>query len=216
MNILPTLLNFIFPTHCLSCRQYGEDLCLKCLASFPQAERQTLEWIYPIYDYRHKAVKEAIWLLKYKNHKRLAGVLAEALYARILEELSELSVMGNFHEPVLIPIPLSKERQRERGFNQALLLCRAIVALDSENNLELNTNVLVKPRDTEHQARIEDRAHRLKNIIGSFAIKNTDTIKNRNIILVDDVTTTGATLSEAKKILKQAGAKNVIAFTVAH
>lgn len=216
MNILSTLLSLIFPTHCLSCGQYGEDLCTKCLISFPQAERQTLEWIYPIYDYRHKAVRETIWLLKYKNHKRLADILAEALYARILEELSELSVMKNFHEPVLIPIPLSKERQRERGFNQALLLCRAIVALDGENNLELNADVLVKPKDSEHQARIENRAHRLKNIVGSFAVKNADAIKNRNIILVDDVTTTGATLSEAKKVLKQAGAKNVIAFTVAH
>jgi len=68
----------------------------------------------------------------------------------------------------------------------------------------------------EHQAQIENRQKRIKNIIGSFAVKNKDIIKNRNIILIDDVTTTGATLNEAKKVLREAGAKKIIAFTIAH
>ena len=83
-------------------------------------------------------------------------------------------------------------------------------------NLKLEKNILIKPKETEHQARIKDRRERLKNLIGSFAVKNGEKIKNKNIILIDDITTTGATLSEARKILKQYGARRIIAFTVAH
>ena len=77
-------------------------------------------------------------------------------------------------------------------------------------------NVLIKPQETEHQARIHNRSARLKNIVGSFSVKNEELIKNKNIILIDDITTTGATLTEAKKVLKHAGARKIIAFTVAH
>jgi len=83
-------------------------------------------------------------------------------------------------------------------------------------NMQLANNILIKPKETEHQARIRDRRERLKNIAGSFAVKNNEKIKGKNIILIDDILTTGATLSEAKKVLKQAGARKVIAFTVAH
>jgi predicted amidophosphoribosyltransferase len=91
-----------------------------------------------------------------------------------------------------------------------------LVRLDKEISFRLESNILSKPRETEHQAHIENRTERLKNIIGSFGVKNISIIKNRNIILIDDITTTGATLAEAKKTLKQSGAKKIIAFTVAH
>ena len=123
--------------------------------------------------------------------------------------------MENFRDPVIIPIPLAKKRMHERGFNQSLLISKKISKLSS-GNLILEKDVLIKPKDTEHQARIENRNERLKNIVGSFRVINEEKIKNRNIILIDDVTTTGATLGEAKKVLKQAGARKVIAFTVAH
>ena len=86
--------------------------------------------------------------------------------------------------------------------------------------MRLEKNILIKIKDIEHQARIKDRKERIKNIIGSFAIKNPEKnielIKNKNVILIDDILTTGATLSEARKVLKQAGARKIIAFTVAH
>jgi competence protein ComFC len=74
----------------------------------------------------------------------------------------------------------------------------------------------VRTKETEHQAQIADRSFRLKNIRGVFEARNCEEIKNRNIILIDDVITTGATLSEAKKVLERAGARSVIAFTIAH
>ena len=138
------------------------------------------------------------------------------MYERILEELADLYQLENFREPILIPIPLAPKRKKERGFNQTLLICEKLIDLDKNKNFKLEKDVLIKPKDGEHQARIEDRNKRLKNIIGSFSIKNMEKIKSRNIILIDDVTTTGATLNEARKILKKAGVKKVIAFTVAH
>lgn len=216
MDFLDTILNTIFPVNCISCGEKGFDLCTKCLLLSPEAERESADWIFPLFDYRHPAIKKAVWLLKYKGKHRLASVFAEVMYGRILEELSDLSVMENFHHAVLIPIPLASKRYRERGFNQATLICKKLINLDKNINFSLEKNILIKPKDTEHQARIEDRNKRLKNIIGCFAVKNPEKIKNKNIILIDDVTTTGATLNEAKKTLKKAGARKIIAFTVAH
>ena len=140
------------------------------------------------------------------------------MHGKILEELSELTLMENFTNAILIPIPLSGKRYRERGYNQAELICRELEKLDKKSNFTLEKNILIKPKETIHQAHIKDRRERLRNLSGSFAIKeqNKNIIKNRNIILIDDITTTGATLSEAKKILKKYGARKIIAFTVAH
>lgn len=211
-----SLLDIVFPTKCLSCGQSGTDLCERCLIESPTAERECAKWIFPLYDYRHPAVKRAVWLLKYKGKKGLAKVFAEVLYGRLLEELADLFILENFREPILIPIPLSPSRYRERGYNQAELICRALSRVDNGINFKLINNVLSKPINTVHQAHIENRTKRLKNIIGSFTIKNAELIKGKNIILIDDVITTGATLGEAKRILKLNGARKIIAFTIAH
>jgi competence protein ComFC len=234
MRFFNTILDIIFPTKCLSCGKTGMGLCLACLQESPPAENENTNWIFSVYNYHHPPVKKALQLFKYKNKKRLANIFAEVVYEKILEELSELSVMENFREPLLLPIPLSAQRNHERGYNQAQLICEELVRLSKKNHLTpnpspyqgegrgevftLEKNILIKTKETEHQARIKNRNARLKNIVGSFAVKDPEKnkIKNRNIILIDDITTTGATLTEAKKVLKQAGAGKVIAFTVAH
>lgn len=241
MHILDTILNVIFPVNCICCGKRGLDLCLGCLSDSPQAERESANWIFPLFDYRHPAIKKSIWLLKYKGKKKLANIFAEIMYVKIMEELSELSLMRNFREPILIPIPLSLKRYRERGYNQTELICKELIKIQKRNyltppsaplslsrrgargevsilneNLTLLNNVLIKTKETEHQVKIKDRRERLKNLSDSFSVKNPEFIKNKNIILIDDVLTTGATLTEAKKILKQFGAKKVIAFTIAH
>ncbi|OGI68261.1 hypothetical protein A2738_02250 [Candidatus Nomurabacteria bacterium RIFCSPHIGHO2_01_FULL_42_15] len=223
MLFLNTILDIIFPAKCISCGRGGGDLCIECLTNSKTAERETVKWIFPLFDYRHPPIKKALWIFKYKGKRQLARVFAEILYENIMEELSELSVMENFRNPILIPIPLSAKRYRERGYNQAELICRELMKINDMRdsvNMQLENNILIKPKETEHQARIENRAQRLKNIVGSFAIKdenkNKELLKNRNIILIDDITTTGATLNEARKVLKKSGARKIIAFTVAH
>ena len=137
-----------------------------------------------------------------------------------------IGYIGNQNSvPILID---GLKRLEYRGYDSAG------ICLWSENGLysakvkgrvsELEKNVLIKNKETKHQAHIKNRSERLKNLIGSFTIKsskqnakeNISIIKGRNIILIDDITTTGATLNEAKKTLKQAGARKIIAFTVAH
>jgi competence protein ComFC len=138
------------------------------------------------------------------------------MYGRILEEIGDLRVMENFIAPIFIPIPLSPKRRRERGFNQAELIARNLFLLGKDDDFEIKDNILVKPKDTAHQAQLENRTKRLRNLSGTFQVRNPELILGKNIILIDDVTTTGATLTEARKILLEAGARKVIAFTFAH
>ncbi|MDQ5922335.1 MAG: competence protein ComFC [Patescibacteria group bacterium] len=216
MLILDTILEFIFPVNCVSCKTKGAYICSKCLSLSPEAERETEKWIFPIYDYRHPPIKKSIWFLKYKGKTSLAKVFADALYSRILEEVAEKMLMENFNNPILIPIPLSSRRLRERGFNQAEIICDEIMKIDRNQNLTLIKNVLKRKEDKFHQAKIKDRKQRLENIIDCFKIDNPESIKGRNIVIIDDVTTTGATLKEARKVLREAGTKKIIAFTIAH
>lgn len=219
MHFWHTILSVIFPEKCLGCGQAGIVFCPECLATCPEALRESAKWIFPVYDYRHPLVKKSLLLFKYKNKRLLAPIFADIICQKIEEELSELWVMENFREPLLIPIPLSKKRLRERGYNQAQLLCDEILKISRERGnagFQTANKVLVKPEDTEHQARITERRKRLRNLRGTFAVTGGEPIKGRNIILIDDILTTGATLSEARRVLKDAGARKVIAFTVAH
>lgn len=215
MSFLNTILNIIFPVNCISCNRPGQELCVTCLRSFPINQNRTESWLFAIFEYRNPAVKKSIWFLKYKNKKRLAKTFAELLYEKIVRELST-SDHQEFHQPLLIPIPISAKRRRERGYNQTELLCQEIIKLDKERILNIEKSVLIKPKETAHQALTLNKQERLQNIIGTFSLKNREKIKDRNIILIDDVTTTGATLEEAKKLLQKFEAKKVIAFTIAH
>lgn len=225
MFFLNTILDILFPKKCLACGDSGAELCLKCLREVRTAERESADWIFPLYDYRDPTIKKGLWLFKYKNKRTLADVFAVLLHDKIAEELSELMLLQNFRDPLLVPIPLSPKRYRERGFNQAELLCKALLKINSPTpkihssasvKMQMLKDILIKTKETEHQARIKNRSERLKNLTGSFAVKNPESVKGRNIILVDDITTTGATLNEARKVLKNFGARKIIAFTVAH
>ena len=216
MAFLNTILDIVFPSKCISCNEKGSYFCKKCILSCKVAEREAAPFIYPIFDYRNPKIKKAIWFIKYRGKKKIVETFAKILHDHINEELSELMIMENFQKPILIPIPLSRARYRERGFNQSQILCEEIIKINQNKYLDTKNNILFKNKETEHQARIKDRNTRLKNLSGSFEVKNHELIKGRNIILIDDVTTTGATLDEARKVLKKAGARKIIAFTIAH
>jgi competence protein ComFC len=216
MKILKTILDIVFPLYCVNCAKAGSSLCTNCLAKAHFNEKEVPNFIYPIYDFRDPIIRKGIWALKYKNKKDVANIFAKEIYTYILEELSDLKLLENFQNPLLIPIPISKTRLKERGYNQTLLLAKALVHLNNNQNFKLEENILLKIKETLHQARLKNKKARLENLLGTFEVINIEKIQNRNIILIDDVVTTGATLTEAKKVLRKAGAKKIIAFSIAH
>jgi len=169
-----------------------------------------------IVSYKNKLVKKAIWSLKFRNNQELAKLFAEILYDNLVEELSSLNLTVNFNDPILITVPLSRQRYRERGYNQVELIAKEIVKIDQNNFFEYKKGLLKKIKNTLPQSHTKNKAHRLKNLKGCFKVVNPMAIKNQNIILLDDVTTTGATLSEAVRTLKSAGPKQIICVTLAH
>ncbi len=216
LKILNNLLDLLFPPVCIGCNKKDKYLCLMCVEKIELSETKYSENIYPIFNYRNKIIKKALWNLKYKGHTSIAIPLAIFMYDRILEELSDLKIMENFNNPLLIPIPLSKKRLKFRGFNQSEAIAREIYKIDEGRTLEFASDKLYKIKETESQMKIKDRAKRLKNLTNCFEIKNSDKLIGRNIILIDDITTTGATINEARNALLKIGAQKVIAFTVAH
>lgn len=214
IHIFKEFLGLIFPSKCLGCGIKNKILCGDCLAKFPDIFTSTRPWIFSATSYQDEIVKKAIWLFKYKRLKILAEPLAELIYQRFKETRFPLAslVAGSKPNCVIIPIPLSKKRFRQRGYNQSELIAQF---LSDKMSIRMTGNVLYKTKETISQVEIKDREKRLKNLEGAFEIKNSETIKDKNIILVDDIVTTGATLSEAKKVLLQAGAKKIIGITLA-
>lgn len=210
IHIFKDFLDLLIPQKCLGCGANNAILCNKCLNSLPDAPFSKERTIFAATSYQDEIVKKAIRLLKYHGIKSLAEPLTELMFKRQDNLISKLA--KNPEESLIIPIPLSKKRYRERGYNQAELIGQF---LSDKMSIRMEINVLYKIKDIASQVEIKDREKRLKNIIGAFAVKNPEIIKNKNVILIDDITTTGATLNEARHILKQAGAKRIIGWVVA-
>lgn len=122
-----------------------------------------------------------------------------------------LSGSENLSAWLVAPIPLHPKKERQRGFNQSKLIAEF---LTDKLNLEF-CDALKRIKNTEPQAKIKDPEKRMKNINGCFEIKNPEKIQGKNILLVDDVFTSGSTISEAVKILKINGASKIIAVVLA-
>ena len=207
-KVIHMCLNFLLPQKCLGCERENEALCRECLAKIDMPSLPKEGDIYSAADYGDETAKKAIWMLKYRGAKNLAVPLAELLNTRCLTKLE----IKNINDWLIIPVPLSKSRMKERGYNQVELIAKHLSLLQ---RLNLCTDALVKIKDTPAQVSVKNRKERLKNLDGAFAIKNPEKIFGKNIILIDDVSTTGATIREAKKTLRLAGAKKVIALVVA-
>ena len=105
---------------------------------------------------------------------------------------------------------------KEHGFNQCQRLVEYIQKMDKNGSFEFSYNNLIKIKENLSQAHTKNKIDRLKNIKNSFIIKEPEKIQERNILLIDDVWTTGATLGEARSELMNAGAREVYAYTIAH
>ncbi|MBI2097582.1 MAG: ComF family protein [Candidatus Vogelbacteria bacterium] len=205
------LLDLFFPQSCLGCGQPKERLCVRCLDELPPQNAQE-KGVFSVFDYQTALIKRAIWRLKYKGEKPIALRLGQELYRR---GRARLDLPANQHQPlIVIPIPLSRRRLAERGFNQAALIAKALVDCNP-SQLRFADDVLVKIKNTAAQVAMKSRAARRANLAGAFAVRNSALVAGQTIILIDDVATTGATMAEAKRTLMSVGAKRVISLTVA-
>ncbi len=140
----------------------------------------------------------------------------QLLYEYLIEEISDLKTITTGRTIFVIPVPISNIKNKKRGYNQTYIMAKEFCNSAPLNILELQNKIIFKKIETIPQAKIHNRQRRLKNVHGVFGIKNEKIIKGRTFIIIDDVTTTGGTINEIIKILKKAGAKKVIGFTVAH
>jgi competence protein ComFC len=168
-----------------------------------------------LFSYKDILVKDIIWFFKYNHNKKMITVLAEISAETLFEWVEDLKTFENFTSPILIPIPMSKTKKILRRGNHIEILCEKIIELIPKETLSYDNKSLIKFFETKSQAKTSNRKERLKNISGSFKV-DPKNVKGKNLILIDDVITTGATVLECKKILLEAGAKRVIIFALAH
>ncbi len=139
---------------------------------------------------------------KFYGFKSISKCFGDLL-ARIIEN-------NQIKADIIIPVPVSKRRHFVRGYNQSFLIADTTSKL---TQIKIENSVLIKSRDNHKQSllSLEERIENTKNV---FEVKNSEKIRNKNVILIDDIYTTGATVNECSRILKNAGAKSVIVLTV--
>lgn len=210
------LLDICFPSKCIGCKTKNEILCDKCIINIQLAERETEKNILAVFDYRDLLIKKAIWELKYHHKRYLGEKLGQLLYEYLIEDIAELKMEVPGRSIYVIPVPISNKKTKLRGYNQALFIAKGFCSCVNDKTFEIKNNIILKKKETLPQAKITNRKRRLENIKGVFRIKDETIVKGRTFIIIDDVTTTGGTIVEIMKLLKKAGAKKVMGFTVAH
>ena len=211
-------LNSLAPVHAPQCVLCGERLapaqlligdaqCQACRDYPPEFERAVS------YGEYNGGLRGLIHLLKYDGILPAARPLGRLLAFAIEElRLRRDDSIPNLL-PVLVPVPLHGSKRRERRFNQADLIARAAQKC-LPASFDLECGVLVRQRETRSQVGL-DREARIKNMRGAFRVVTAERIQGRTLIVVDDVMTTGTTVSECARVLKDAGADRVFAATVA-
>ena len=158
-----------------------------------------------------EGLRDLLHLLKYQHVRPAAGVLGRML-AEVIADLAE--AFGS-QPPVVIAVPLHAAKLRQRGFNQSELIARAALKLrPAALNVNVNTAVLARHKATESQTGLTPQQRR-ENLRGAFRVRRPAEIQGRDVLLVDDVFTTGATVSECARVLRRAGAERVFVATVA-
>ena len=155
------------------------------------------------------ALRRLVHLLKYERVRPAASILGE----RLAEVLSEHRFAGD-QLVLLIPVPLHRIKRRQRGFNQSELIARCALRYLNRDRYRVQIGNLQRIRATVSQTGLT-RHQRRQNVRGAFVINAPEQVRDRSLVLVDDVYTTGTTLNECARVLRKAGAREVVVATVA-
>lgn len=215
-----SLLDLLFPKHCIGCKKSGEYLCPYCFATIsfdPQMTctvcnrasldgkthpvcrgKYTLDGAFAAVSYKG-TVRKLVYQLKYQPYLTdLLSDIGSLCYEALIQQ--EIFVRLISAKPILVPIPLSTKKLRKRGYNQAELLAKE---LGRRFGLEV-LPILKRVKETKPQYGLK-REERMENMKGAFEINGKIKNEKRVVILVDDVLTTGSTMQEGARVLKKEG-----------
>lgn len=225
------LLDAVFPVHCLRCGEETlfekEYACEHCNPpeppssfSCPVCEKRlpvgivcegcrrttNLRRFFFAGNYADAYLRKLIHQYKYGKGKMLYRELSRLLSRALKTHGIDSEFRASKEHIVVAPVPLTKRKQRERGFNQSEKIAEYLA---EEFGLEIRCDTLKRTREHVPQAEITDRKTRKQNVSGSFSCSNPDAVRKKIVMLVDDVYTSGATMEECARVLKMAGAKEI-------
>ncbi len=241
-KIKKTILDAIYPIECASCKKDGRWICDDCFDNLPHSHGEyclnckkespfgkfcsycsslfSVDGIMIAGSFRDKTLKKLVKTYKYNFARDISQTLGEYLFLYLNKQISDYSTVAfpklprifkRIQNTLIIPVPLHKKRLRWRGFNQSELLAQIIA---DKFDSEINTKDLKRIKNSSPQTKL-NKDLREKNLIGNFRWNGAD-LNKKNIILIDDVTTTGATLNECAKELKKNNAGTVWGVVIAN
>ncbi len=234
-NILNSIVNFVFPPQCYVCKKILESedgLCFECLSKInfitkPRCSCCGIPFEFNIEGKNKKLLCPKCMLKYYRFDECISSVRYDDIskkiilpfkhgdrtnFAKFMAKIMYTSGKSIIEKSdIIIPVPIHFTRMLKRKYNQSSLLCKFI---GKRSNKPVLYSLLIRKHATASQGHFS-LTQRKQNILGAFTIKNPDKIKGKNILLIDDVFTTGATVNECSKILKQNGANKVYVLTFA-
>ena len=193
----------------------------------PRAYKSPTAESFSIFSYKDEKVWRMIWSIKYKKSKQASALAGFALhrFIKTFTQVVPTTTKSSVINPniIVVPMPVSRQRRRERGFNQCELLTAEIAKLELEtgenNKIKIVNNLLVRTRHTSRQT-LKDKSHRLKNAQELFSVNegviDQNLFKDTTFIIIDDVVTTGSTMKEAILTMRKVGFANTWGLSVAH
>lgn len=204
--------SFLFPERCVGCNTYGIALCEHCKSHITFAPTIAESTTIALFDYDNELTRKILWQCKYHRKTAAFESLVKAAAPHLVAAIAERLGVATTAPLVFVPIPQHWKRTRYRGYNQSLLTARLLHRAIAQTTVQ---NVLIKIKETTPQALLKNKKDRLKNVADSMHYKRRVS-PDALYIVVDDITTTGATLSEATRALRKAGATQIIGAAIAH
>ena len=204
------ILELIYPKTCGMCEEISKSyLCSKCKQKIKNLIKlntmiykdKYFNWHTYLFKYEGE-IRDKLLKYKFRDYSYLYKFFSEII-------INNCNLKNNYD--IIVSVPIHKKRKQTRGYNQSELIAKEIA---KKLNIKYTNNVLIKTIDTVPQSTLS-QSQRTSNVLRIYKVINSQIIKDKNILLIDDIYTTGSTVNECSKVLKQNGAKLVDVLTIA-